>query len=198
MDSGFSISVTGNPLKSRCEMLPRWGIRVIDLSCLVSSNMVNLQLADFGAKVIKIEDPNCDNPLQAWQTEGVNVQRKIYSRNTNGLALNLRAQRGRELLGELIASAQVRVENFQPGTLKAMGLAPDDLHRRNPLIMAMVPARGRDRSYRDVFRTKTESISAFQRRSWWRRSSSAAARKPGTPNAYSTPMSGPCRRMLVP
>ena len=52
---------------------PLDGVRVIDTSRLVSRNMVSLQLADFGAEVIKIEDPKKGDPLHAWQTHSVSV-----------------------------------------------------------------------------------------------------------------------------
>src|SRR5499427_9234087 len=104
---------------------PLDGVRVIDMSRLVSGNMVSLQLADFGAEVIKIEDPKRGDPLRAWQTDGVSVHWKVYSRNKRSVALNLRAPRGRELLADLIAGADVLVENFRPGTLEAMGLGPE-------------------------------------------------------------------------
>ena len=111
---------------------PLDGVRVIDMSRLVSGNMVSLQLADFGAEVIKIEDPKKGDPLRAWQTNGVSVHWKVYSRNKKSVALSLREARGRELLRDLAATAQVLIENFRPGTLEAMGLGPDILHRCNP------------------------------------------------------------------
>ena len=111
---------------------PLDGVRVVDMSRLVSGNMVSLQLADFGAEVIKIEDPKKGDPLRAWQTDGVSVHWKVYSRNKKSVALSLREARGRELLLDLAATAQVLIENFRPGTLEAMGLGPDILHRRNP------------------------------------------------------------------
>ncbi len=146
---------------------PLDGLRVIDLSRLVSGNMVSLQLADFGAEVIKIEDPVRGDPLRAWQTEGISVHWKVYSRNKKSVALNLRAPRGRELLVELIAGAQVLIENFRPGTLEAMGLAPDDLHRRNRgLIIVRVSGWGQDGPYRDRpgFGTLVESMSGYAAR----------------------------------
>ena len=56
---------------------PLDGVRVIDMSRLVSGNMVSLQLADFGAEVIKIEDPRRGDPLRAWQTNGVSVHDQV-------------------------------------------------------------------------------------------------------------------------
>ncbi|MBV8506502.1 MAG: CoA transferase, partial [Alphaproteobacteria bacterium] len=141
---------------------PLDGVRVIDMSRLVSGNMVSLQLADFGAEVVKIEDPKRGDPLRAWQTDGVSVHWKLYSRNKKSLALNLRAPRGREILCELIADAQALIENFRPGTLEAMGLAPDFLHRRNPrLIILRISGWGQDGPYRDRpgFGTLVESMS---------------------------------------
>jgi crotonobetainyl-CoA:carnitine CoA-transferase CaiB-like acyl-CoA transferase len=100
---------------------PLDGVRVIDMSRLVSGNMVSLQLADFGAEVLKIEDPKRGDPLRAWQTNGVSVHWKVYSRNKKSVALSLREARGRELFLDLIATSQVLIENFRPGTLEAMG-----------------------------------------------------------------------------
>src|SRR5262249_14784399 len=111
---------------------PLDGVAVVDMSRLVSGNIVSLQLADFGAEVIKIEDPKKSDPLRAWQTDGGSVHWKVYSRNKKSVALSLREPRGRELLRDLVATAQVLIENFRPGTLETMGLGPEVLHRRNP------------------------------------------------------------------
>ena len=116
---------------------PLDGVRVIDMSRLVSGNMVSLQLADFGAEVIKIEDPKRGDPLRAWQTNGISVHWKVYSRNKKSVALSLREARGRELLLELIGTSQVLIENFRPGTIEAMGLGPEVLHRRNPGLIIL-------------------------------------------------------------
>jgi crotonobetainyl-CoA:carnitine CoA-transferase CaiB-like acyl-CoA transferase len=146
---------------------PLDGVRVIDLSRLVSGNMVSLQLADFGAEVIKIEDPQKGDPLRAWQTESVSVHWKVYSRNKKSVALSLKARRGRELLAELIAGSQVLIENFRPGTLEAMGLGPEALFRRNPrLIVVRISGWGQDGPYRDRpgFGTLVESMSGYAAR----------------------------------
>ena len=146
---------------------PLDGVRVIDMSRLVSGNMVSLQLADFGAEVIKIEDPKKGDPLRAWQTDGVSVHWKVYSRNKKSLALSLRKARGRELLLDLAATAQVLIENFRPGTLEAMGFGPENLHRHNPsLIIVRVSGWGQDGPYRDRpgFGTLVESMSGYAAR----------------------------------
>jgi crotonobetainyl-CoA:carnitine CoA-transferase CaiB-like acyl-CoA transferase len=149
------------------EACPLDGVRVIDMSRLVSGNMVSLQLADFGTEVIKIEDPKKGDPLRAWQTDGISVHWKVYARNKKSVALSLREARGRELLLDLAATAQVLIENFRPGTLEAMGLDPDIMHRRNPsLIIVRVSGWGQDGPYRDRpgFGTLVESMSGYAAR----------------------------------
>ena len=73
---------------------PLDGIRVVDLSRLVAGNAVSSQLADFGAEVIKIEDPVKGDPLRAWQSRGVSVHWKLYARNKKSVALSLRQTKG--------------------------------------------------------------------------------------------------------
>ena len=142
-------------------------IRVVDLSRLVAGNAVSSQLADFGAEVLKIEDPVKGDPLRAWQTNGVSVHWKLYARNKKSVALTLRDPRGRELLLDLIAGSEVLIENFRPGTLEKMGLGPDVLHRRNPrLIIVRVSGWGQDGPYRDRpgFGPLVESMSGYAAR----------------------------------
>ncbi|MGE0259048.1 MAG: CaiB/BaiF CoA transferase family protein [Alphaproteobacteria bacterium] len=146
---------------------PLDGIRVVDLSRLVAGNAVSSQLADFGAEVIKIEDTIKGDPLRAWQSRGVSVHWKLYARNKKSVALNLRDQRGRELLLDLAASSEVLIENFRPGTLEKMGLGPEVLHARNPrLVIVRVSGWGQDGPYRDRpgFGTLVESVSGYAAR----------------------------------
>jgi crotonobetainyl-CoA:carnitine CoA-transferase CaiB-like acyl-CoA transferase len=146
---------------------PLDGIRVVDLSRLVAGNAVSSQLADFGAEILKIEDPAKGDPLRAWQSQGVSVHWKLYARNKKSVALSLRPPRGRELLLDLISTAEVLIENFRPGTLEKMGLAPAELHRRNPrLVIVRVSGWGQDGPYRDRpgFGTLVESMSGYASR----------------------------------
>src|SRR2546421_5460905 len=146
---------------------PLDGVRVIDLSRLVAGNAVSSQLADFGAEVVKIEDPVKGDPLRAWQSEGVSVHWKLYARNKKSVALGLRDRRGRDLLLDLIASSEVLIENFRPGTLEKMGLGPEVLQARNPrLVLVRVSGWGQDGPYRDRpgFGTLVESMSGYAAR----------------------------------
>jgi crotonobetainyl-CoA:carnitine CoA-transferase CaiB-like acyl-CoA transferase len=146
---------------------PLDGIRVVDLSRLVAGNAVSSQLADFGAEVIKIEDPVKGDPLRAWQSQGVSVHWKLYARNKKSLALSLRSPKGRELLLDLAASSEVLIENFRPGTLEKIGLGPEVLHARNPdLVIVRVSGWGQSGPYRDRpgFGTLVESMSGYAAR----------------------------------
>ena len=116
---------------------PLDGVRVLDLSRLVAGNMVSLQLADFGAEVIKIEDPRKGDPLRDWRVNDISVHWKVYARNKKSVTLNLRDPRGLDLLRELVATAQVFIENYRPGTLEEMGLGPDILHAINPKLIVV-------------------------------------------------------------
>src|SRR5271156_2570513 len=146
---------------------PLDGVRVVDLSRLVAGNAVSSHLADFGAEVLKIEDPAKGDPLRAWQSRGVSVHWKLYARNKKSIALSLREPRGRELLLDLAASSEVLIENFRPGTLEKIGLGPEVLHARNPrLVIVRVSGWGQDGPYRDRpgFGTLVESMSGYAAR----------------------------------
>jgi crotonobetainyl-CoA:carnitine CoA-transferase CaiB-like acyl-CoA transferase len=143
---------------------PLDGIRVLDLSRLVAGNMLSLQLADFGAEVIKIEDPEKGDPLRDWRVSGVSAHWKVYARNKKSVTLSLRDAEGRDLLERLVRGARVFIENFRPGTLESIGLAPDVLHRTNPaLVIVRISGWGQDGPYRDRpgFGTLVEAMSGF-------------------------------------
>ncbi|MGV3654150.1 MAG: CaiB/BaiF CoA transferase family protein [Noviherbaspirillum sp.] len=136
---------------------PLQGIRVLDMSRLVSGNMLSLQLADFGADVIKIESAGTGDTLRHWRERhtsypgGFDGWWQIYARNKRSMALNLRDDAAREILLDLLAEAQVLIESFRPGTLEAMGLAPEILHGRNPrLVIVRLSGWGQSGPYREL------------------------------------------------
>ena len=143
---------------------PLDGMRVLDLSRLVSGNMISLQLADFGAEVIKIEDPRKGDPLRHWDVKGYNTFWKAYARNKKSLTLNLRAPEAAEILLALAESADVLIENFRPGTLEKTPFGPDALKARNlDLILVRVSGWGQTGPYRDRpgFGTLVEGMAGF-------------------------------------
>jgi crotonobetainyl-CoA:carnitine CoA-transferase CaiB-like acyl-CoA transferase len=143
---------------------PLKGIRAIDLSRLVAGNMLSLPLADYGAEVIKVEDPQRGDPLRDWRVKGASIHWKVYARNKKSVALALRQAQGLALLGKLIDTADVLIENFRPGTLEEMGLGPEQLHARNPkLIIVRISGWGQDGPYRERpgFGSLVEGMSGF-------------------------------------
>src|SRR5438094_4872732 len=139
------------------------GVRVLDLSRLVAGNTLTQVLADFGAEVIKVEPPAGDT-LRAWQTSGVPVTWKLYSRSKKSLGLEFRRPEAIELLLELVPSASILVESFRPGILEKMGLAPATLLARNPkLVVVRISGWGQDGPYRrrPGFGTLIEGMSGF-------------------------------------
>jgi crotonobetainyl-CoA:carnitine CoA-transferase CaiB-like acyl-CoA transferase len=143
---------------------PLAGIRAVDLSRLVAGNMLSLQLADYGAEVIKIEDPERGDPLRDWRVKGISIHWKVYARNKKSLALALRTKEGLAILRRLIDTSDVLIENFRPGTLEAMGFAPEALHAGNPgLVIVRVSGWGQDGPYRERpgFGSLVEGMSGF-------------------------------------
>lgn len=145
---------------------PLHGIRVIDLSRLVAGNMMSLQLADFGADVIKVEPPQGD-PLRDWRDAGQSLHWKTYGRNKRSIALNLREAGAMAVLRRLLETADVFIENFRPGTLEDMGLAPEVLTEINPrLITVRISGFGQTGPYAKLpgFGTLVEAMSGFAAR----------------------------------
>lgn len=139
-------------------------IRVLDLSRLVAGNAVSHALADHGAEVIKVERPGIGDDLRAWKTRGISTHWKVYCRGKKSVTLDLRAERGRDLLLQLVARSNVLIENFKPGTLEAWGLGPDVLLACNPkLIVIRVSGWGQTGLYAEKpgFGSLVEAMSGF-------------------------------------
>lgn len=146
---------------------PLDGIRVLDMTRLVAGNMLTMQLADFGAEVVKIEALPSGDPLRAWGANGVQTYWKTYCRNKKSVALNLRDRRGLGLFRRLIDGTDVLVENMIPGRLEEMGLAPDTLMETNPgLVVVRISGFGQTGPYRERpgFGTLIEAMSGFAQR----------------------------------
>ncbi len=145
---------------------PLAGLRIVDLTRVVAGNMTSVQLADFGADVIKIEPPGGD-PLREWREAGSSLFWKVYGRNKRSIVIDVRAESGLDTLRRLIASADVLIENFRPGTLEAMGLSPDVLLGQNPrLVILRISGFGQTGPYakRPGFGTLIEAMSGFASR----------------------------------
>jgi formyl-CoA transferase len=142
-------------------------VRVLDLSRLVSGNILTLHLADFGADVVKVERPGHGDDLRRWQNGGVSLWWKVYSRNKKSISLDLRVAEGAGLLKRLLPRFQILVENFRPGTLERWGLGPDDLLAANPdLVVVRISGWGQTGPFRDRpgFGSLIEGMSGFAAR----------------------------------
>lgn len=143
---------------------PLKDVRVLDLSRLVAGNMLTVYLADFGADVIKIERAEGGDDLRNWRESGQDIYWKLYGRNKRSLVLDLKAQDGLAKLKKLVRHSQVLVENFVPGGLEKMGLAPELLLELNPaLVIARISGWGQTGpfSHKPGFGTLVEAMSGF-------------------------------------
>lgn len=127
------------------------GVRVLELGSLIAGPFAGRLLADFGAEVIKVEDPRRPDPLREWgqaRVEDHTLWWSVQSRGKKLITLDLRSARGQEVLRRLLVSTDVLIENFRPGTLERWGLGPEELWSVNPgLVIARVSGYGQTGSH---------------------------------------------------
>ncbi len=130
---------------------PLAGVRVIEMGQLIAGPFCGQVLGDFGAEVIKLEDPKTGDPMRQWgrsKPKGLSPWWPVIGRNKKSVTVDLRTDEGRAIARDLIATADVVVENFRPGTLEKWGLGYDDLAKANPgLVMARVSGFGQTGPY---------------------------------------------------
>ena len=129
------------------------GVRVVEMGQLIAGPFCGKTLGEFGADVIKIEAPETGDPLRNWRLikEGTSVWWQVQSRNKRSVALDLRQKEGQAIARQLIAEADVLIENFRPGTLEGWGMSPQELHQLNPgLVMLRISGYGQTGPYRDL------------------------------------------------
>jgi formyl-CoA transferase len=131
--------------------LPLDDIRVVELGQLLAGPFCGQLLGDFGAEVIKVEDPGRGDPMRQWGREkphGKSLWWPVVARNKKSVTADLRTEQGQDLVRRLIARADVLIENFRPGTLERWGLAPERLWEVNPgLIVTRVTGFGQTGPY---------------------------------------------------
>ncbi len=130
---------------------PLEGVRVIELGMLLAGPFTGRLLGDMGAEIIKIEPPGKPDPIRDWgkaRYKGRSLWWPVQSRNKKCITLNLRSERGQELLLELVKQSDVLTENFRPGTLEKWNLGYDQLSEVNPkVILARVSGYGQTGPY---------------------------------------------------
>ncbi|MFP1601521.1 CaiB/BaiF CoA transferase family protein [Microbacterium sp. 2216-1] len=142
------------------------GLRVIDAASLAAAPLVATYLAEFGAEVIKVEDPNAGDALRAWgvRKDGVGLMWKSVARNKKPVTANLRTSAGQELLKQLAGEADVIIFNTRPSTLEKWGLDYESLRETHPhLIYLHITAfgEGGPDTDRPGFGTLGEAMSGF-------------------------------------
>lgn len=141
-ESGAAEKGRSGPLKD---------LRVIEMGQLLAGPFCGQLLADFGAEVIKIEQPGIGDPMREWGQEkpqGVSLWWPVVARNKKSIEINAREKEGQELIKHLVARSDILIENFRPGTMEKWGLGWEELSRVNPrLIMIRVSGYGQTGPY---------------------------------------------------
>ncbi|ASJ72924.1 CaiB/BaiF CoA transferase family protein [Granulosicoccus antarcticus] len=127
------------------------GIRVLELGQLIAGPFCGQLLADNGAEVLKIEPPKTGDAMREWgrsDDNGKPIWWSVIARNKKSVTLNLRLAAGQDILKQLVADADVLIENFRPGTMERWGLSYEELSRINPrLIMVRISGFGQTGPY---------------------------------------------------
>jgi crotonobetainyl-CoA:carnitine CoA-transferase CaiB-like acyl-CoA transferase len=130
---------------------PLAGVRVIELGTLLAGPFTGRLLGDLGAEIIKVEDPGRPDPIREWgkaRYQGRSLWWPVQSRNKKCVTLNLRSERGQELLLELARIADVVTENFRPGTLERWNIGFEQMQAVNAgIILARISGYGQTGPY---------------------------------------------------
>ncbi|HTW18295.1 MAG TPA: CoA transferase [Nocardioides sp.] len=151
---------------------PLSGVRVVELGSMYAAPTAGRMLRDFGAEVIKIEDPNGGDFARQWQPqhEGLSIGFSRLNSGKRSVALDMRDEGGREVARRLIGTADVLIENFRPGRMEAWGMGWADLSKTQPgLVMARVSGFGQSGPYsgRPGFGTVAETASGYAFLNGW-------------------------------
>lgn len=129
---------------------PLKGLRVVEMGQLIAGPFCGQLLGDMGAEIIKIEPPKIGDPMRAWGRGDYPLWWEVVARNKKSVSADLRVPEGQDLARRLIATADILIENFRPGTLEKWGLSPQDLMKDHPgLIIVRVSGYGQTGPYSD-------------------------------------------------
>ena len=133
---------------------PLAGLRVLELGTLIAGPFATRLMAEFGARVIKVEAPGAADPLRTWRyvdpRTGTSIWWAVQARNKHLVTLDLKHPDGLALAKRLAAECDIIVENFRPGLLERLGLGWETLHALNPrLILVRVSGYGQTGPARD-------------------------------------------------
>ena len=145
---------------------PLQGLRVIELGQLLAGPFAGCMLGYFGAEVIKVEPPGGD-PIRNWRElkDGTSLWWRSLARNKKCISVDLKTEEGRDLVRQLLLTADIVIENFRPGVMENWGLGPESLRLENPsLIYARISGYGQTGPYakKPGFASACEAISGFR------------------------------------
>jgi len=147
---------------------PLEGVRVIEFGELIAGPHAGMLLGDFGAEVIKVEQPGSGDAMREWgqlRHAGHSLWWSIIGRNKRSVAIDLRQADGQEAARALCETADVVLENFRPGTMEKWGLGPEEVHSRNPdCVYTRVSGYGQQGKYsqRPGFASSGEAIAGLR------------------------------------
>jgi len=145
---------------------PLHGLRVVDAATLAAGPLVATALGEFGADVIKVEQPGAGDPLRTWgdRKDGIGLVWKSMSRNKRCVTLDLRQTEGQALFHDLLDVSDVLVVGNRPSALERWGLDYESVHEAHPrVVMLHISGYGRGGPKRDRpgFGTLAEAMSGF-------------------------------------
>ena len=111
------------------------GVRVVELSTVITAPLAGMMLADLGAEVIKVEHPQGGDPFRTFRGEQYSPNFVAYNRGKRSIQLDLRTDEGRAILLKLVARADVLLENYRPGIMQKLGLGDDALAATNARLI---------------------------------------------------------------
>lgn len=144
------------------------GVRVLEVGQLLAGPFAGTLLGYFGADVIKIEPPGDGDPIRNWRLldkDGTGYWWRSLGRNKKSVTANLRTAQGRAVLGRLMLTADVVIENFKPGTMEKWQLGPEHIQPHNPqLIYTRISGYGQTGPYsrKPGYASVTEAFSGFR------------------------------------
>ncbi len=131
-------------------MQPLQGIQVVEATTMITGPLAGMMLADLGADVVKIENPNGGDPFRTFRGRDHSPHFLAYNRNKRSIALDIRSDQGREVFIRLVRRADVVIENFRPGVMDRLGLGRSVLMAENPkLVYCAITGFGSSGPYRD-------------------------------------------------
>jgi crotonobetainyl-CoA:carnitine CoA-transferase CaiB-like acyl-CoA transferase len=138
------------------------GLRVVELTTMITGSLAGMLLADLGANVVKIENPLGGDPFRKTHGDMYGGHFLSYNRNKRSVTVDLRAPEGKEIFLRLIRESDVLIDNFRPGVIDRLGFSYDVLSRENAgLIHASITGFGASGPYRDrpAFDAVAQSLS---------------------------------------